>query len=68
MTSTSRLVRYINLTQGDIILVDGAEYEFLAADYPGEGTMAIWTRDPEGDHHTLYRRVEESAECPIFGI
>jgi hypothetical protein len=69
-TSTQRptsLVLYVDLSQGDMILVEGQEWEFLAAHYPGDGTMALWTLDHEGNHQTLYRRVEESVECPTYG-
>jgi hypothetical protein len=70
MTSANRpshLTRYVNLSRGDMILIDGQEWEFLAAHYPGDGTMAVWTLDHEGNYQTLYRRVEESAECPTYG-
>jgi len=68
MTANTHLALYVSLTKGDMFLIEGQEYEFLAADCPGDGTMAIWARDPQGDHHTLYRRTEESVECPIYGV
>jgi len=60
------MVSYTQLTKGDEFMVGTDTYVTRAVDMPGNGEVVIWATH-QGAYHTLYRRAEELAVCPVYG-
>lgn len=63
----TKLVNVTQITRGDEFLLENEIVTTKAIDMPGNGTVAVWVVNSKDEYETLYRRVEELVECPIYG-